>query len=299
MTLTKTVPQNMRLPSTRICPSARRVLELPAMVDYPHALYRLILTPPADGSTQMAIDEAIWWAVAAGDALPTLRFYAWEPPCLSLGRNQPVSDADRVALAMAGYTLVRRPTGGRAILHVDELTYSLVVPLTDPRVQGDVLASCRRLSQGLLAGLELLGVPTAEAHQRSRNGRSPAPICFETPADFEVTVNGQKLIGSAQMRGRKTVLQHGTLPLRGDISRICTYLTTPTDPSRVRSRATTLERVLGRDVSWEQVAAAMAAGFEQALNLQLQPGGLSPAEERMAKELSVSKYGAETWNARH
>ena len=113
-----------------------------------------------------------------------------------------------------------------------------------------------------------------------------------------VTVNGQKLIGSAQMRGRKTVLQHGALPLRGDIARICAYLTTSTDPARVRSHATTLERVLGHTVPWEQAATAMATGFEQALNLRLQPGDLSPTEEQLVKELSASKYSAEAWTAR-
>ena len=101
----------------------------------------------------MAVDEAIQQTVAAEVAPPTLRFYAWEPPCLSLGRAQRVSDVDREALQAAGFGLVRRPTGGRAILHTDELTYSLDAPAAHPLLAGTIVESYRRLSTGLALSL--------------------------------------------------------------------------------------------------------------------------------------------------
>lgn len=261
-------------------------------------IWRLILSGPADGPTQMAMDEAIWRGVAEGRVPPTLRLYAWEPPCLSLGRHQSADEVDREALSAAGYGLVRRPTGGRALLHIDELTYSVAAPLTDPRVRGDVLTSCQRISQGLLAALALLGVRDATAHQQ-KPPAAVGPVCFETPGEFEVVVDGRKLIGSAQMRGRGALLQHGALPLTGDIARICRFLNPPADPVRVRARATTLAEVLGRAVSWEEAAQAVAEGFACALNLQLESGELTPWETDIAHQLQREKYASDTWTFRY
>ena len=245
----------------------------------------------------MAIDEAIWQGVAEGRVPPTLRLYAWEPPCLSLGRHQSADEVDREALAAAGYGLVRRPTGGRAILHIDELTYSVAAPLTDPRVRGDILTSCQRLSQGLLAALALLGVQ-ATAHQQKPSA-DIGPVCFETPGEFEIVVGGRKLIGSAQARGRGALLQHGALPLTGDIARICRFLTVPPDPTRVRSGATTLAEVLGREVSWDEAARAVADGFAHALGIQLEKGELTPWEVTVAQQLRQEKYTSDTWTLWH
>ncbi len=267
------------------------------MSGYPESTWRLIFSPAADGATQMAVDEAIWRAVAAGRALPTLRLYAWSPPCLSLGRHQPVEQVNRGALQEAGYGLVRRPTGGKAILHADELTYSMAVPLTDPRVRGGVLESCARLSRGLLAGLTALGVSGATASRRASRS-PPGPVCFEEVADFEIAVAGRKIVGSAQVRGGGGLLQHGSLPLWGDIARVCRFLIPAADPERVRRRAVTLEEV-GRRVSWAEAAQAMAEGFAQALSLRLEPDDLTDEEREAAERLRLEKYSTEAWTARH
>lgn len=100
------------------------------------ATWRLVLTEPTDGPMNMATDQAIMEAVAEGRVPPTLRFFAWQPPCLSLGYTQPIADVDREQLAVRGWDLVRRMTGGRAILHTDELTYSVTVRADDPIVAG-------------------------------------------------------------------------------------------------------------------------------------------------------------------
>jgi lipoate-protein ligase A len=246
----------------------------------------------------MAEDEAILRAVTAGQVLPTLRFYAWEPACLSLGRTQKVADVDLDAVRAAGFGLVRRPTGGKAILHADELTYSVTAPEAEPRVAGSIVGSYRHLSAGLVRGLELLGVRTLVVDRRVENCRPGGPVCFEVPSDYEITVGGRKLVGSAQMRARSAVLQHGTLPLYGDISRICPLLVAHPDAARVRARATTIREALGRPVTWGEVADALAEGFAEALNLCLEPGTLTDEERAWVKELRAKKYATDEWTYR-
>ena len=125
---------------------------------YPPARWRLIVdTAMRTGAENMALDEAIMEAVAAGDSPPTLRFYQWAPPCLSLGKRQPLDGVDLAACRADGVDVVRRATGGWAILHTDELTYSVALRPDDPRVSGAILDTYRTLSQGLIAGLRLLG----------------------------------------------------------------------------------------------------------------------------------------------
>lgn len=267
--------------------------------------WRLVLSPPADGALNMAIDEALLRGVAEGTSPPTLRLYAWEPPCLSLGYAQPVADIDLQALAEHGWTWVRRPTGGRAILHTDELTYAVVGPEGHPDLAGGVLASYRRLSQGLLAGLRRLGLPaTVQAQADLPQELRQNPVCFEVPSAYEITVNGRKLIGSAQVRRRHAVLQHGAIPLEGDIGRIALALNLgdaearQRAAARVRQRATTVSAILGRPVSWEEAAEALVQGFQEALGWDLVPGELSDAERARAQELLDGVYRAPAWNAR-
>ena len=190
------------------------------MQTIPRASWRLLVTPPADGATNMAIDEAILYALAEGKGQPTLRFYAWEPPCLSLGYNQHWRDVDEAACRALGYTWVRRATGGRAILHTNELTYSVITRADDPRVAGGVVESYRQLSRGLLLGLHRLGAQAAQSKGDMPKNPAQGAACFDTPSHYEVTLNGKKLVGSAQVRRKGMVLQHGTLPLDGDITRI-------------------------------------------------------------------------------
>jgi lipoate-protein ligase A len=298
------------------------------MTSYLPATWRLLITPPADGATNMAIDEAILQALANGSGLPTLRFYQWNPPCLSLGYNQHYSEVDQDACARLGYTWVRRPTGGRAILHTDELTYSVIAPQDEPRVLGGIVDSYRRLSAGLLSGLHALGADVFQAQQEKVINPSPSAVCFDTPSNYEITVQGKKVVGSAQVRRRGMILQHGSVPLVGDLGRIFACLrmaesasleanlhpsiapglaATPA-PSDARSqavwrhwllaRAATLEQVLGRRVSFDEAAQALTRGFAQALNLRLEPGQLSDDERSLVERLRRDQYANERWNRR-
>lgn len=271
--------------------------------NYSPATWRLIVDGEAAGATNMAIDEAILSAVVQGASPPTLRFYAWSPPCLSLGRNQPLADVDLAACRAAGVDVVRRPTGGRAILHTDELTYSVALLQSDPRATGDVVDCYRRLSEGLLAGLHRLGVGAVQATRHKKPAADPAAVCFETPSDYEITVGGRKLVGSAQWRARGGVLQHGTLPLHGDLTRILSYLSFSEEERQIQrrllpARATTLEEALSHTIPFSQAAQALAGGFARALNLSWVPSELTALERDLASELYHNNYATQGWTAR-
>lgn len=270
---------------------------------YPSATWRLIVDGEADGAANMAVDQAILEAVIERASPPTLRLYAWSPPCLSLGRNQPLSDVDSTACRAAGVDVVRRPTGGRSILHTDELTYSVALLQADPRSEGGIVEGYRRLSEGLLAGLHTMEVPAVQAVGKRKPEAELTAVCFETPADYEITVAGRKLVGSAQWRARGGVLQHGSLPLRGDLTRIVQFLTLSDDERKAQQnslclQAITLEEALGVAPSFKQVAQALAAGFGKVLNLTLVPGELTHRERAQAADLRSQVYAATEWTTR-
>ena len=266
--------------------------------------WRLIHTPPARGAWNMAVDEAILEHASRGEVLPTLRLFAWAPPCLSLGHAQPFADVDFSRLQAHGWEVVRRMTGGRAILHTDELTYSVTGPIDEPRLAGTVLESYNRLAGALLAAVHALGLPVEMKEGKAENGGEPNPVCFEVPSTYEITVNGKKLIGSAQARRKEGVLQHGSLPLTGDLTRICQALVFPDEAAREKAvqrllaRATTVESVLGWAVSWEAAAQAFIRAFEAQLGLKLEVGELSESELSRAEELVREKYAHPSWTER-
>ncbi len=255
----------------------------------------------------MAVDEAILEGIAQGLSQPTLRLYAWHPPCLSLGYAQPISDVDAAALQAHGWDLVRRPTGGRAILHTDELTYSITGRQDDPRLAGSVIESYQRLSQALLRALTLLGIAaTAEAHPLTPAGSDPkGPVCFEVPSTYEITYDHRKVIGSAQARRKGMVLQHGSFPLHGDLGRITQALHFTDEEKRqraaerVHARAATAEEILGVAPTWEQTAAAFCQAFQETLeDLHLAPGELNDFEKDTAERLVREKYNHPEWTGK-
>jgi lipoate-protein ligase A len=266
--------------------------------------WRLLLTPAARGAWNMAVDESILEHIGRGESPSTLRLYAWEPPCLSLGYAQPLADVDAARLKERGWEVVRRPTGGRAILHTDELTYSVTAPASEPRLAGSVLESYNRLAGALLAAIESLGLPVEMKEGPNANQDVPNPVCFEVPSAHEITVQGKKLIGSAQARRKEGVLQHGSLPLTGDLRRITQALVYPDESSRLDSarrllaRAATVESVLGRAVPWDEAARAFVRAFEAKLSLNFERGNLSESEHERAEELIREKYAHPDWTNR-
>ncbi len=270
---------------------------------FPPAIWRLLISPPADGAWNMAVDDALLESVGKGASLPLLRLYAWDPPCLSLGYAQTMAEVDRTRLDQRGWTIVRRPTGGRAILHTDELTYAVIAPLGEPRLAGSILESYQRLSQALLAALESLNLPVQSQAYAPSSGKPTNPVCFEVSSAYEITVEGKKLIGSAQARRKDGILQHGSLPLTGDLSRIVQVLVFPSEveraaaAERLLTRATTVESVLGHPNPWEEAALAFTTAFSRVLNITWESCDLSAFEKQRAMELVQAKYAHPSWTA--
>lgn len=268
--------------------------------------WRLLLSPPARGAWNMAVDEAIFESTGQGDAPPTLRLYSWSPPCLSLGYSQPFSDVSARNLQANNWEIVRRPTGGKAILHTDELTYSICGPDSEPRLKGSVLQSYRQLSTFLLDALMRLGInaDAADTNKSVRDNETENPVCFEIPSNYEIAVNGKKIIGSAQARRKSSVLQHGSLPLFGDLTRIVEVLNYPGEQARnlasrrLLKHATTVESVIGYRGDWWLACQAFRKAFQETFHLEIFHGELSEAEGNRAVELYREKYSSALWTER-
>jgi lipoyl(octanoyl) transferase len=265
--------------------------------------FRLIIDGSHPGPENMARDEAISRHVAAGAQPPTLRFYGWVPAAISLGMSQRIHTVDRAACDRDGVGLVRRSTGGLAILHTDEFTYSISLPASHPIAEGDVLTSYRRISEAIMAGLRGLGVREVQANRVAKEDKATGPVCFEAPSDYEVVgamPDGtlKKLVGSAQWRRVDGILQHGSLPLTGDIGRVCAYLVGAPEPARVREHAGTLTEALGQPVLWQKTAQAFEAAFADVLGIAFTHGALSDLEQTEVATLLREKYAADVWTAR-
>jgi lipoate-protein ligase A len=259
--------------------------------------WRLLVTEPTDGATNMAIDEALWRGRQNDGSPPTLRFFAWSPPTVSLGYGQSLGgDVDAEACRALGVGLVRRPTGGSAIYHDGperELTYSVSATAADLGTTPDLLETYQWIGRALLRGLRALGTPAELVPERPPDGPMPA-FCFARTGVFEIEVAGRKLVGSAQRRQGDSFLQHGAVLLGVDEARVRALFPTTRDPL---GTLTTLEAVLGRRPSFEAVADALAEAFEAEHELDLRPGGLTPAEADRVATLVTERYASPTWLA--
>ena len=257
--------------------------------------WRLLVTEPADGATNMAVDEVLWKGRRAGVAPATLRFYAWAPPTVSLGYGQSLeNEVDQALCHALGVGLVRRPTGGSAIYHDGperELTYSVAATNDDLGVGTDLLASYRWIARALARGLRALGAPVEIVERRREYGPVPA-FCFARTGTYELELEGRKVVGSAQRRHGKSFLQHGSILLDIDAARVAAmFLVTP-DPA---ASVATLAHALGRRPGWDECATALAAAFEAEHGVVLQPGGLSAEEADAADALARDKYATDAW----
>lgn len=238
----------------------------------------------------MALDEALMDSVREG-ARPALRLYRWRPACLSLGRNQPAAECyDRAEIARRGLDVVRRPTGGRAVIHARELTYSVVV---NDRRLGGLRQSYVTINRALLEGLAQLGVRAVLQPGSAR--RAPVPStepCFRDPAEGELVIDGRKLIGSAQYRHRGVVLQHGSLLLQNDQSVLASLeraaRPTPDSPPAI------LADYLSPLPTWKTLSAALAAGWTRVVGERPEPSEPSREEVRRA-ELLQRKHADLEW----
>jgi lipoate-protein ligase A len=254
-----------------------------------------LVTEATDGATNMAVDEALWLSRQRGEGPPTIRFFAWDPPTVSLGYGQALDDhVDVAACRRLGVGLVRRPTGGSAIYHDGperELTYTVVAANDDLGVGGDLLEAYRWIACALARGLQSLGAPVEIVGLPRGKGQAPA-FCFARTGRYEIEVGGRKLVGSAQRRRGRCFLQHGSVLLGVDEPRLRALF--PTTPAPMAT-LTTLDVALGRRPTFDEVAATLEAAFEAEHGLTLRPGGLSHNEDAEVERLVREKYANDAW----
>jgi lipoate-protein ligase A len=252
--------------------------------------FRLLNTGFHDCYYNMGLDEALLESVAAGSSPPALRLYGWSPPAVSVGYFQGLTEeVDLQAVQRFGFDVVRRISGGGAVLHKSELTYSLIMKTNHPLAGKQLEDSYRTLCGGLIAGLGILGVEAVFSGINDILAAEPSGA------------PGKKISGNAQTRRMGCLLQHGTILLDNDVDIMFEVLKVPAEKIKgklideVKERVTSLRSILGRDVSFEEAAAAFARGFGETLGLEYERAEVLPEEERRARELAREKFSAREW----
>jgi lipoate-protein ligase A len=243
----------------------------------PSATWRFLDSGGASGARQMAVDDALLTLCGQGLSLPTLRLFGFRPSCLSLGRFQPVPPE---TWREVGLEIVRRPTGGRAVVHGGDICYSVIAPADHPLVAGSIPQSYSKIARALAEALAILGLPPLEeaaVHDRSAEG----DWCFDAVAPYELALDGAKLVGSAQLRREGILLQQGSIRLAA--------------PGGQPAGAISLEKTLGRRVSRREIASALVEGFGRAWGVQFRRGCLTAEEEQLAQRLERERYANPAW----
>ena len=259
-------------------------------------------------SFNMALDEALLDWHSKGQIPPIIRFYGWNPATLSIGYFQKVDkeiDLDKVKEHHLGF--VRRPTGGRGVLHDQELTYSVIVSEAHPDMPKTVTEAYRVISEGILKGFQLLGldayfaVPkTAEERDSLKNPRSA--VCFDAPSWYELVVEGRKVAGSAQTRQKGVILQHGSILLDIDEDKLFSLFKYPNERVKERmqkafsNKAVAINDISSRKIEVEEAKRAFKEGFEQGLNIELKPFVLSAEQLDYVHKLARERYESDEWN---
>jgi lipoate-protein ligase A len=254
---------------------------------------------PGPAAWNMAVDQALLQAMDEAPTAPVVRFYSWRPWAVSFGYGQdPGREVDLQRCAEQGIEVVRRVTGGRAVLHAEELTYSVVCAAADPVLGERIDETYRRIGEALVAGLQRFGVPAALERAGTRPPRAPAgqvaSPCFASIARSEVKVNGRKLVGSAQRRLGNAVLQHGSV-LTGPAHRQLLDLLPPLPPrvlaawqGQLRDGCIDLSECVQGPVDHVRLRAEMVAGFRAALGADLVPAELTAHELALATAFTAA-----------
>lgn len=262
------------------------------------ASYRFLHTGQQDTTLNMAIDEAILLHHIQGKVPPTLRVFQWRQPSITLGRFQSIEREILLDVCQQRQVpLVRRPTGGRAVYHRDELTYSIVIGKRNG-VPSGIVPAYAYLAQGLLAALQLLGVQAEISDERVH--KNPSAACFASSTQADLTSGGYKLVGSAQVWKDESLLQQGSLPIDDRAPEFFEMLRFPSPEARAealtlyREKATPLH-TFRPDATWDDTAEALQRGFSTALQTEFQPGKLTSSEWDLAHQLVEEKYSKLNW----
>jgi lipoate-protein ligase A len=267
--------------------------------------WRFLNTGNREAAYNMALDEALLLRHEAGDTPPTLRVYGWSTPTLSLGYAQKAwQEVNLAACQQYGVAVVRRPTGGRAVLHDDEVTYSVILPTTLSYGPDTLTEHYRRIGLALAAALQGLGM--AVHLERSRRSAQPrraadSPACFAAIARYELSATGKKIVGSAQKRLQHTLLQHGSMPLQMERQRLFQCLQVPPEHRQALvqeayTTMTTINEIAPTLVTADMLHEALRQGFSNVFGVDIVAEPLLPEEERLASELHTTKYASAVWN---
>lgn len=261
-------------------------------------------------SYNMALDEALLEWHSQGEIGPVLRFYEWEPATLSIGYFQRVEkEIDMAAVKAHQLGFVRRPTGGRGVLHEHELTYSVIVTEDYPDMPDTVTEAYRVISGGLLEGFRNLGLKAEfsvpETKKQSDDLKRPkSAVCFDAPSWYELVVEGKKVAGSAQTRQKGVILQHGAILLSLDEEKLVSLFKFDSEETRKRmleslpNKAVAIDRLTDKEISMDTCIDAFSKGFEKALAIELQPLELSHEQQQFVKEIEKKKYANDEWTYR-
>lgn len=255
-----------------------------------------------DAATNMALDEALLQWHSAKKIPPTLRFYGWKNPSLTVGHFQNVNKTiDFSGIEKHHCDFVRRLTGGSAVLHDDELTYSIVVSEAHPKIPQTVNQAYFVLSQGILEGYRNLGIEADFALPDVKE-RERSAVCFETPAIYEMLVDGKKLTGNAQTRKNGVLLQHGSIPMSFDDKMLFDLFAFSTDRSRERQRekfvqkAISINEITKKKHSYAMLRDAFLRGFQKGLDITTETFTLSKEQWDYIHFLADTKYRTDAWN---
>ena len=264
--------------------------------------WRILPFERAAAAKNMAIDEAVFRKNIRGESPPTLRFYGWRSPALSIGYFQDYrKEVDDEACRKFGVEVVRRPTGGKAVLHERELTYAVVAGADTDFFPPDILKTYLVIGRCLAEGLAGVGIRAEmkEDGRRPPDGALPS-ACFSFPSRYELLVGDRKICGSAQMRSQGAFLQHGSLLTAFDPLRTCEVMLPhrrlEKEADRLRNAVTSVGEQAGPALDEEGLRCALREGFERTLGIRLREGTLTPGEQALRDELVEKKYGREEWN---
>ncbi|MCM3389924.1 lipoate--protein ligase family protein [Ureibacillus chungkukjangi] len=263
---------------------------------------------PCSPSYNMALDEALLDLHSQGEIPPVIRFYEWNPATLSIGYFQSAEkDIDLEIIKEQKLGFVRRPTGGRAVLHESELTYSIIVNEQYPDMPAGVTEAYRVLSEGLLLGFQNLGldayfsIPDTEEKQQDLK-KPKSAVCFDAPSWYELVVEGKKVAGSAQTRQKGVILQHGAILLDLDEEKLLSVFKFSSAEAKEKMRqklpekAVAINRLTDKEITISQCIEAFKEGFEQALDIELVPYQLTEEQMQYVKNLEATKYLTDEWN---
>jgi lipoate-protein ligase A len=254
--------------------------------------WRFIDTGVCRASYNMALDEAIATVVKKGNSAPTLRLYGWDRPSVSIGYFQKISDINRDYCIENNIPIVRRPTGGRAILHDYEITYSFSIKIDTGIFSRGLLDSYEKISKAFSLALSKIGL-APEMKLRRESHRNRSPLCFESTSYGEITFNSKKVIGSAQKRWPGGLLQHGSIPFTIDEDKTAKVFRL--NSSEIGEKLTGLKKIIF-DLNIESFKNAIKASFEETFDTGLISSSPSNEEVFLAGELEISKYRSPSWN---